>query len=68
MVHGKPCINGFRNGPKPEFSRRSSRIWQQMRICRILVLTAAVILYALEVMNYDCSYCSRTRCITGEKK
>ena len=42
MVHGKPCINGFRNGPKPESSRRSSRIWQRMRICRISVLTAPV--------------------------
>ena len=40
--HGKPYISGSRNGPKLESSRRSSRIWQQMRICRISALTAPV--------------------------
>ena len=42
MDHDKPVISCSRNGPKLESSRRSSKIWQQMRICRISALTAPV--------------------------
>ena len=55
MDHDKPFISCSRNGPKLESSRRSSRIWQQMRIEQVL-----------DLMDFEIAVTDDKGCLTGE--